>query len=109
MTRLLRSTTSFASFNQFDTPYLPCAMNQESVASFPSTSESATLYERYSEQGTKSAPAKIDMPTQEDEGEHNGIERSERWTRELLENFDDPRHLTCPIEARVKSDDDDDQ
>jgi hypothetical protein len=84
-------------------------MNQESVASFPSTSESATLYERYSEQGTKSAPAKIDMPTQEDEGEHNGIERSERWTRELLENFDDPRHLTCPIEARVKSDDDDDQ
>jgi hypothetical protein len=76
--------------------------------SFPSTSESATIFERHSGQDTKSAPAKIDMPTQEHEGEHNGIEQSERWTRELPGNFNDPRHLTCPIEARVKSDDDDD-
>lgn len=64
---------------------------------------------RHSEQVSKSAPAKIDMPTQENEGERDGIERSERWTRTLPEDFDDPGHLTCPIEARVKSDGDDDQ
>jgi hypothetical protein len=48
------------------------------------------------------------MPTQEDEGEHNGIEQSERWTRELPGDLNNPGHLTGPIEARVKSDDDDD-
>jgi hypothetical protein len=66
------------------------------------------LFKRHSEQVKKSAPERIAMPIQEREGEHNGIEQSERWTRELPENFDNPGHLTCPIEARVKSDGDDD-
>ena len=87
----------------------PCHTNQESVASFPSTSESATWFERHSEQVQKSALAKIGMPTHENEGELIGIEQSERWTRELPGDFDNPGHLTCLIEAQVKSDDDDDQ
>jgi hypothetical protein len=87
----------------------PCHTNPGSVASFPSTSESVTWFERHSEQVQKSALAKIDMPTQEDEGEHICIEQSERWMRELPGNFDNPGHLTCPIEAGVESDDDDDQ